>query len=164
LQLHWGSKVRTVRGREGWFTDVVLRGLTLMLLLAFMVPAGTADVASERARLEGAWTAVEAEPEGASAKELTGHRLAIVGDRFRISAGDRLLYAGTFAIDPTAEPARIDFRHDEGEAKGQIWEGIYRLGGGRLSICDDAPNTAGPRPTEFATSPGSGHVLVVFER
>jgi uncharacterized protein (TIGR03067 family) len=141
----------------------VLRGLTSTLLLATAVPAGAADVASEQARLEGAWTAVKAERAGAPAGELVGHRLEIAGERFRISTGDRLLYAGTYAIDPAAQPARIDFRHEEGEARNQVWEGIYRLEGGRLAICDDAPNTAEPRPTEFATSPGSGRVLVVFE-
>jgi uncharacterized protein (TIGR03067 family) len=140
------------------------RGFALTLLLTSAVPAGAADVAAEQARLEGAWTAVAAERDGAPAEEVVGHRLELAGERFGISAGDRLLYAGSYVIDPAARPARIDFRHDAGEAQGQVWEGIYRLEGGRLSICDDAPDTARPRPTGFATSPGSGYVLVVFER
>ena len=135
-----------------------------LLLLTSAVPAVAEDDASERARLGGAWSAVEAERDGAPAMELVGHRLELAGDRFRISAGDRPLYAGTYALEPAARPARIDFRHDEGEAKGQVWEGIYRLEDGRLSVCDDAPDTAKPRPTSFATSPRSGYVLVVFER
>ena len=142
----------------------MVRRFTLMLLLASIVPAGAADIASERARLGGAWLAVEAERDGAPAKEIVGHRLELSGDRFHISAGNRPLYAGTYALDPAAQTARIDFRHDEGEANGQTWEGIYQLAGGRLTICDDAPDTAKPRPAGFATSPGSGHVLVVFER
>jgi uncharacterized protein (TIGR03067 family) len=142
----------------------MVRGFMLTLLLASAVTAGAADVASERARLEGTWMAVEAERDGTPAKELVGHRLELAGDRFHISAGDEPLYAGTYALEPAAQPARIDFRHDEGGARGRVWEGIYRLEDGRLWICDDAPDTAKPRPTSFATSPGSGHVLLVFER
>ena len=93
-----------------------------------------------------------------------GHRLEFAGNRFRLSVGNKLLYAGTYAIEPAAQPARIDFRNDEGEAKDKIWEGIYRLEGGRLSICDNAPDTDRPRPMKFATSPGSGYVFVVFQR
>lgn len=139
------------------------QGLALMLMMA-AAPVGAADVVSERARLEGAWRAVEAERDGAAAEAIVGHRLEIMGDRFRISTEGRPLFAGTYALEPAARPARIDLLNDEGEAKGQTWAGIYRLEDGRLSICDNAPDTGKPRPTGFVTSPGSGHVLVVFER
>lgn len=143
----------------------MLRGLVAtLLLLGAMFQATAAEVAPERARLEGAWTAVEAQRNGAAADDLVGHRLEFAGERFRISAQGRTLFAGTYSLDPAARPARIDFRHDEGEAKGQDWEGIYRLEGGRLTICDDAPNPALPRPREFATAPGSGYVMLVFGR
>jgi hypothetical protein len=59
-------------------------------------------------------------------------------------------------------PARIDFRYDEGDAKGQVWEGIYRLEA-VLGLRRRA-DTAKPRRTGFATAHGSGHVLVVFHR
>jgi uncharacterized protein (TIGR03067 family) len=143
----------------------MLRLFTLpLMLLVYAVPSEAADVAPEGASLGGAWTAVEAERAGAPAQEIVGHRLELAGNRFRLSVGNRLLYAGTYAIEPTTQPARIDFRHDEGEARGEVWEGIYRLEGGRLSICDNAPDTDRPRPMRFATSPGSGYVFVVFER
>ena len=87
-----------------------------------------------------------------------------MGGRFRISAGGETLYAGTYAVDPTARPARIDLHNDEGRAKGQDWEGIYRLEGDRLTICDDAFDPSRTRPTRFTTSPESGHVLVTFRR
>jgi uncharacterized protein (TIGR03067 family) len=120
-----------------------------LLLLTSVVPAVAEDDAAERARRR--WSSWD-----------TGSNLWATASA--ISAGDRPLYAGTYALEPAARPARIDFRHDEGEAKGQVWEGIYRLEDGRLSVCDDAPDTAKPRPTSFATSPRSGYVLVVFER
>ena len=93
------------------------------------------------------------------------HSSEIAGDRFNITAGDGgLLYAGTFSVDPSAQPARIDFAHDGGQASGQVWEGIYRLEDGTLTIVDDAPDPGKGRPTEFAAPPGSGWVMLVFER
>lgn len=142
----------------------MLRGFILMLLLGATGPAMTADGIPGRSRLDGAWTAVEAQRDGATAGDLVGHRLEFVGDRFRISAQGRTLYAGTYGIDLTTRPLRIDFRHDKGEAVGVAWEGIYRLEGGMLTICDDGIDPAAPRPTSFATAPGSGHVLLVFGR
>ena len=139
----------------------MLRALALIgLLLAAVVPAA----ASEAGQLEGAWRLVEAQRDGAPAAELVGNLLELTDGRFRISADGNLLYAGTYALEPAAKPAWIDFRHDDGRANGQVWEGIYRLEDGRLSICDDAPDVAKPRPTSFTTAPGSGHVLIIFER
>ena len=139
----------------------MLHALALVgLLLAALAPAK----ASDAGQLRGAWRLVEAQRDGAPAAELVGNLLELADGRFRISADGNLLYAGTFALEPAATPARIDFRHDDGRARGQVWEGIYQLEGGRLSICDDAPDVAKPRPTSFTTSPGSGHVLIIFER
>jgi uncharacterized protein (TIGR03067 family) len=130
------------------------------LLLAAAIPAA----ASEAGQLEGTWRLVEGQRDGAPAAELVGNLLELTEGRFRISAGGNLLYAGTYSLEPAAKPALIDFRHNDGWANGQVWEGIYQLEGGRLSICDDAPDVAKPRPTSFTTAPGSGHVLIIFER
>ena len=131
-------------------------------LLCCTIPVAAAEVGAERAKLEGAWTAVSARRDGQDAAELVGHRLELTGERFRISAQGETLYAGTFAIDPAAEPPRIDFRHDTGQAAGRTWQGIYWLEGRTLSICDNAADPAKPRPKELAAAPGSGHVLIVF--
>lgn len=132
-----------------------------LLLFAIMSPVGAA---ADAQALAGRWTAVEAERDGAPAPELVGHEIDFAGDRFTIALQNRLIYGGTYSIDSSAEPARIDFSHDEGEAAGTTWQGIYRVDGDRLTICDDAFDSAKERPTAFATAPGSGHVLITFER
>lgn len=120
---------------------------------------------AEAAALEGSWAAVEAERDGASAAELVGHRLRLAEGRYEIHGADgELLYAGTYRINATAEPAQIDFVNEVGEAAGVTWEGIYRLAGGELTIVDDAPNPSAPRPTTFAAAKGSGYVLLAFRR
>jgi hypothetical protein len=73
----------------------MLRLFTLTLLLVYAVPSEAADVAPEGASLGGAWTAVEAERDGATAQEIVGHRLEFADNRFRISVGNNLVYAGT---------------------------------------------------------------------
>jgi uncharacterized protein (TIGR03067 family) len=122
-------------------------------------------IAAAPADLTGTWTAMHAERDGAAAAELVGHRLSFAGDRFEIAASDgRLLYAGTYQVDAAAQPARIDFVNDTGEAAGVTWEGIYRFDRQGLTIVDDAPDPSAPRPSAFAAGKGSGYVLLEFAR
>ena len=136
--------------------------LVLGALLCCTIPVAAAEVDAERAKLEGTWTAMSAQRDGKDAAELVGHQLEFEGERFRISAQGRTLYAGTYAIDPAPQPPHIDFRHVEGQAAGQTWQGIYWFEGRTLSICDNAADPAKPRPRELAAATGSGHVLIVF--
>lgn len=137
-----------------------MRGLILAVALA--APAAAAEAP---ALLTGSWTAIEAQRDGAEAPELVGHRLVLEGEGFRIlAANGELLYAGRYAADATARPARIDFVQEAGAAQGQTWEGIWRLEGDRLTIVDDAPDPAKGRPVDFAAGKGSGRVMLVFRR
>jgi uncharacterized protein (TIGR03067 family) len=135
--------------------------LTLSLALGLFPVARAAD--PEAARLQGTWQSVAAERNGAPAPDVVGHRLAFTGERFRITRDGNLLYGGTFAVHLSAQPARIDFRQDEGAGLRGEWRGIYRFAAGQLEIVDNADDTSKPRPAEFSTTPGSGYVLVRFE-
>ena len=142
----------------------MLNRSALILSLLVATPTTAADTTSERARLAGAWVAIEAQRDGAPDNEVLGHQLTFTSSRFSITAQGKQLYAGQYIPDPAFQPARIDFQHDAGEAKGTVWKGIYRLEGDRLVICDDAFDATKERPTSFTTSPGSGHVLITFRR
>jgi uncharacterized protein (TIGR03067 family) len=136
---------------------------TLVMLLALSLTSPTSAAGPDA--LAGAWTAMSAEQDGAAAAGLIGHRLEFTGDGFAITdRNGQLLYAGSYAVDDSTAPARIDFRHDRGQAAGATWEGIYRLDGDQLTIVDDAPDPAKGRPTAFTAAAGSGHVLLVFTR
>ncbi len=127
---------------------------------AFAQPAG-----ETQKKLEGSWTATQAERDGKAADDVVGHRLSFTANRFRIESKDgKLLYAGTVRVDPSAKPAAIDFAHTEGTVKGKAWKGIYALDGDTLKVCDNAPNLDKSRPTAFEAKRGSGHVLVTFKR
>jgi uncharacterized protein (TIGR03067 family) len=118
-----------------------------------------------QAALAGMWTAVTAEQDGKPAPALVGHQLVFAGDEFTIFSPDKkVLYAGTYTLDPTADPARIDFLGKAAGDKGKVWRGIYRLDGDTLTTVDDAPDPTKGRPTAFAAALGSGHVLIEFRR
>jgi uncharacterized protein (TIGR03067 family) len=142
----------------------------LAVAVALGVPLG-ADVPGGGAaredggKLRGTWVAVSATRDGKPAKDLQGHRLRLLGDKFVIrSRGGKVLYRGTYRLDGAAKPARFDFRHTEGALKGKVWKGIYVLQGDTLKTCDNGPDPDKGRPKKFAAPRGSGYVLIHFER
>jgi len=138
------------------------RGFTIFLLLSAVCSALAADMAAAGDGLDGAWTAMSAERDGAPANELVGHRIAFESDRFQITKDGSLLFGGRFATDPGKEPAQIDFAVEDGAAKGQNWAGIYKIENKELTVCDNAPNPAAPRRMEFTAT--KGYVCLTFKR
>ena len=139
-----------------------MRGLAIALLASFVL---VVDAGAQAAgKLDGTWVAVSAERNGKPADELKGHRLTFTGNTFVIERDGKTLYKGTFKTDPAKKPAQIDFVQTEGQDKGKTWRGIYLLEGDTLRTNDNAPDVSKPRPTQFATTPDSGHVLLVFKR
>jgi uncharacterized protein (TIGR03067 family) len=116
-------------------------------------------------KLQGTWTTIKAEREGKAAEDIVGHRLSFTGNRFQIRSQDgKLLYEGTFRVDPKTKPASFDFEHTLGALKGKTWKGIYVLDGDTLTTCDNGPNLDKGRPAAFEAKPGSGHILITFKR
>jgi uncharacterized protein (TIGR03067 family) len=128
--------------------------------LAFGQPAEEAQK-----KLQGTWTATKAERDGKPAEDVVGHRLSLTGDRFQLRSKDgKLLYEGTFRVDPSTKPAAIDFEHTAGALKGKAWKGIYALDGDTLTTCDNGPSLDRGRPAAFEAKAGSGHILITFQR
>jgi uncharacterized protein (TIGR03067 family) len=65
-------------------------------------------------------------------------------------------------VHPSAHPKTIDVTFTEGPEKGKSSYGIYELEGDTYRVCIGL--TGKPRPTDFASTPGSGHVLEVLKR
>jgi uncharacterized protein (TIGR03067 family) len=137
---------------------------SLILGTAF-APAFAQPTEDAHKKLQGTWTATQAERDGKAAEDVVGHRLSFTGTRFEIQAKDgKPLYAGTVRVDPSAKPAAIDFNHTDGAVKGKAWKGIYALEGDTLKVCDNAPDLGKGRPAAFETKSGSGYVLITFKR
>jgi uncharacterized protein (TIGR03067 family) len=114
-------------------------------------------------KLQGTWTFVALEVEGAKLPEamLIGSNIIIKGDTFKsISAG--ITYEGTIKIDVSKTPKTLDLIFTDGPEKGTTSLGIYELVGDNLRICLSLG--ASSRPTEFATKQGSGHALETLKR
>jgi uncharacterized protein (TIGR03067 family) len=141
----------------------IMQGLVATLIGLALACVAAAEAAP--ANLEGTWTASAAERDGKPAEDVVGHRLALAGNRFQIDAKDgKPLYVGTFRTNPSAEPATIDFEHEEGTLNGKVWKGIYALDGDTLTICDNAAGLERDRPRAFEAKAGSGYVLLTFRR
>ena len=132
---------------------------TIVVLLGTLAAT---NVPAQDGPIQGAWAVVSAEQDGKPTTDVAKHRLTFSGDTFTIQRDDRTLYRGTYSVDAGKQPAWIDFRHTGADLAGKTWKGIYRLEGGKLTICDNAPAMAKPRPTRFAT--GAGYICIVFTR
>jgi uncharacterized protein (TIGR03067 family) len=122
-------------------------------------------IKKDRKQIEGTWRVVALEANGNKAMEEDVKKLTVVngadGTWSLVSEGSQIS-KGTSTIDPTKKPKTIDFTPTEGEAKGKLHLGIYELGEKTRKLCFAAPGK--DRPAEFASMPGSEHILVTFER
>jgi uncharacterized protein (TIGR03067 family) len=90
--------------------------------------------------------------------------LTVSGDRYTIVGGKGIgtSGAGTIKIDATKSPKEVDSTATEGQDAGQVYLGIYEIRGDKQRACFAAPGE--PRPTEFASEPGSKMLLQVWKR
>lgn len=120
-------------------------------------------VKKDLAELKGTWAIISAERDG---KTVTDKTVTLTFDgagRATVKKGDAVLFKGTSNIDPTKKPKTYDVTEDsEGVTKGKTFPGIYELNGDTLRICSVVPEM--DRPTEFASKPGRGYFLRVYQR
>jgi uncharacterized protein (TIGR03067 family) len=122
------------------------------------------SIARDLDNLQGTWklTALEANGQATPPAAFKGATLAIRGDAFEsIAAG--AVQTGTVEVNPAASPKAFDLIYKAtSDTPAYRSRGIYELHGNTWRACFTARE--GTRPSEFATSPGSGLVLDVLER
>jgi uncharacterized protein (TIGR03067 family) len=113
--------------------------------------------------LEGEWRLARLEIDGnALPATVTEHtRILIDGDRFRTESPEGT-YEGRLAIDTEATPPHFDVHFIAGPEAGNTSHGIFKLDGDNLTLCLGLVHS--PRPTAFATKPGSGAALEHLHR
>jgi uncharacterized protein (TIGR03067 family) len=141
---------------------------SIALIVCLLIrPAAAQDAApKDMAALEGEWSMVSGEADGiAMPDELvkTGKRVAKDGVT-TISVGGSVYFKAKFTIDPAKKPKAIEYAMTEGPTKGKTQLGIYELDAekGQVKFCFAAPGD--PRPTDFASKPGTRHTLSVWKR
>jgi len=111
--------------------------------------------------LQGTWTIVSLEMDGRKMEGGPSAQIVVKGDRFTtISMGAD--YKGVVEVDAARLPREFNLVFTEGPEKGNTNRGIYELDGDTWRICLNM--TGGPRPTRFATAPGSGLALETLQR
>jgi len=127
--------------------------VTFVLFIAVAQFAVAADEdAAARKKLVGIW-------KGRVDNGATGHKLTITTDRVKATQNERRdLGVGTFKLDLTKKPWKMDGTRADGRRKGEIYLGIYSLEGDTLKWCVSTPGNK--RPTEFVTK-GSQFMLVL---
>jgi uncharacterized protein (TIGR03067 family) len=144
-------------------------GILFVGALLAMIGTAVADDALEEAikkdrqQIEGTWRIVSLEVNGNKAPDEEARKLTVVNGAdgtWRLRKEDQEIGKGTSTFDPTKKPKTIDlFSDDDGNAK---YLGIYELGEKTRKLCF-AP-AGKERPTEFSSTSGNEHILVMFER
>jgi uncharacterized protein (TIGR03067 family) len=118
-----------------------------------------------RSPLIGTWRSIHFEHNGNVAPEGEAKATLTLGD-----GGNALLktdggeVALSYAVDASTSPGRITLTYEQGPLKSSRQYGIYKVEGGKLTLCVAAPKAPEEeRPKEFKTE-GKRYTLVVHER
>lgn len=140
----------------------------LLTAIAAIASAGDAKddaIKKDRKQIEGTWRVVALEVNGNKAMDEDAKKLTVVNGSdgtWSLRSEGKEISKGISTIDPTQKLKTLDFTPTEGEGKGNQYLGIYELGEKTRKMCFAPPGKE--RPTEFASMPGSEHILVTFER
>jgi uncharacterized protein (TIGR03067 family) len=137
--------------------------MALAVALVLAVRGFGGGPGDDRAKLQGAWKVTELDENGKPKPSAAGKNLLMVfeGDVFRMKgAGEE--YDGTFKLDTTKTPRRIDTVVTGVKGKGKRTQGIYELKGDTLKIVWTEGKA--PRPTSFSDKFGAGVRGIVLQR
>lgn len=152
-------------------TRTILRFVVSGILLATMGTGAPADDATdeaikkERKLIEGTWRVVAIEIDGNKSTDAGVSKVIVVNGpdgTWSLRVDGKEISKGTSMIDPSRHPRQIDFLATDGESKDSVFLGVYDLGEKTRTLCFAPSGKA--RPTELASTPGSQHILVTFER
>ena len=139
--------------------------VTLALFVVVRATVAGDDAKAEMKRLQGTWQVVSAISKGEKvpAEDVAELELLIEADKISVREKGKVQERMTFKIDPAKKPRAINFTHTDGPNKDKVDYAIYQLNGDTLKICVNE-KSGEARPTEFASTAGSSHSLVLLKR
>src|SRR6516164_3853246 len=118
----------------------------------------------ELEKFQGRWVLVSATIDGKAWEEdeIKHRSVVFKGEKLTLLYKDKERGTASLKIDPSKSPAQIDTTAEDGPRQGGTSKGIYKFDGDTLTICFVLDSK--DRPTEFASKPGSGTLLIVHKR
>jgi len=119
--------------------------------------------------IQGVWRVVSAHDRGRPfpAREVEDTHAVIDKDAVDLYIFDRKVGLGRYAIDPNADPKKIDLipgDHAEADRRPGVFRGIYTLDGKQLKVCYNE-DRRGARANRFVTELDSPNtMLMLFEK
>ena len=125
-----------------------------LLLIPFGPARGAEGV---QAALQGKWIVESFQYNGGPGEMMKEAVREFKDNKYTLTpkAGD--VIEGTIKLDPSQEPKTIDL-----EINGRTLKGIYEVDGDMLKMSYTLND--GERPTDFASKPDSGQILVTHKR
>jgi uncharacterized protein (TIGR03067 family) len=142
--------------------------LAVGLLFAADALVTAAEPKNDLDKLQGTWLTVSLVHDGKAMFDeknpprVEPAKLTYDGSKWLVKVDGKTVAAGVTKLDPTKKPKEIDVLDESGMADEKTKLGIYELDGDTFKYCIAPPGK--PRPTEFASKPGSGHSLIVSKR
>lgn len=131
--------------------------------------SSTPSAAAQRdyQRLSGTWQLTRGVVNGELVPANVARNTILITDhntfRFPKASGVGTHPAGTFTVNPNTRPKQVDSIAEGGPHAGQLTRGIYEIiDANHKRACWSPPG--GPRPTEFASPPGSGRILQYWKK
>jgi uncharacterized protein (TIGR03067 family) len=125
-------------------------------MLAGLARAEAADPDLEK--LQGKWVVESFHYNGNVVERMNGAIREFSKDTYTLTPKEGEAISGTVkSVDSTKTPKEIDL-----DVNNQTLKGIYQLDGDTLKLCYNLITRQ--RPTEFASKPDTGLVLVVHKR
>jgi uncharacterized protein (TIGR03067 family) len=143
------------------------RPMKRLALVSVVVAAGFAVAGSDEdvKKMTGKWRLVSFTRDGKATPQevVASTRTVFEADgTYTVRRDGQVAVKAKVKLDASKNPKHTDVEYVEGELKGKTVLGIYKLEGDTATFCHAPPGQ--PRPTEFASKPGTGHVLIVNKR
>jgi uncharacterized protein (TIGR03067 family) len=140
-------------------------GLTAVMV-GLLIAADTRDDAARKDldKFQGSWTLISLERDGKKMppEEARKIKLTILGNKFVLRKDGMDVSEGSFSLDPSGKPKKVDETITAGPNKGKILMAIYEIDDTHHTVC--FARAGGKRPTEFSSRPGTGQILQVWKR